>query len=83
MLYPKEAGFEAAQIHNMFETFKRWNLAMRSYSSDWRNVWFDWIHRESSTPTSGTIESTEPIGGPNSIGERRYEAALRHHAIAE
>jgi hypothetical protein len=44
--YAKERGFEPAQIANMFEHFRNWNIAIRSYSADWREAWFNWVDRE-------------------------------------
>jgi hypothetical protein len=44
--YAVDAGFETTRIANMFEIFKSWNAAKRSYSDDWTNVWFDWVDRQ-------------------------------------
>jgi hypothetical protein len=45
--YALERGFEPDHVGNhMFEVFKLWNLAKRSYSLDWEEVWFRWVDRE-------------------------------------
>jgi hypothetical protein len=41
------ACFEPAQVDFMFETFMLWNIAKRSYSNDWGEVWFNWVDRRS------------------------------------
>lgn len=44
--YARSAAFEPEKICRMFEAFGLWNLAMRSYSEDWSEVWFKWVDRE-------------------------------------
>lgn len=40
------SGFEPAQIALMFEIFRDWNIAKRCYSTDWDEVWSNWVDRE-------------------------------------
>jgi len=39
-------GFERQRIGNLFEHFKQWNIAMRTYSADWGEVWSNWLDRQ-------------------------------------
>jgi hypothetical protein len=44
-------GFERQRIGNLFEHFKQWNIAMRTYSADWGEVWSNWLDRQVDTET--------------------------------
>jgi hypothetical protein len=44
--YALDAMFEPAEVDLMFETFMWWNIAKRSYSLDWDEVWYAWVDRE-------------------------------------
>ena len=44
--YGLSAAFERREVINMFETFRNWNVAMGSYSLDWRQAWFTWVDRQ-------------------------------------
>jgi hypothetical protein len=44
--YALAVGFEPAKVDDMFEGFMLWNIAMRSYSLDWDEVWRNWVDRE-------------------------------------
>ena len=44
--YALDACFKPDKIGRMFEMFRDFNLGKRSYSSDWSQVWFNWVDRE-------------------------------------
>ena len=45
--YAIDAAFEPAEIENMFEMFRCWNIADgTTWSCDWEEVWFNWVDRE-------------------------------------
>jgi hypothetical protein len=41
-----EAGFTPDEIQRMFEMYRDINIAQRTYSIDWTEVWFNWVNRE-------------------------------------
>jgi hypothetical protein len=44
--YALSAAFEPDKVDNMFELFRLFNIAKRSYSLDWTEVWFNWVDRQ-------------------------------------
>lgn len=44
--YALAAAFEPKHIQNIFETFRSWNLARGTYSTDWEKVWCNWVDRQ-------------------------------------
>lgn len=41
-----ERGFDLRATGNMWEHFRNWNVAMRSYSADWCQAWENWLDRQ-------------------------------------
>jgi hypothetical protein len=44
--YALAARFEPEKVDLLFEIFRSWNLAKRTYSNDWNSVWLNWVDRE-------------------------------------
>lgn len=44
--YAREAGFDLTHTYDLFDHFRQWNVAMRSYSTDWTETWLNWVDRQ-------------------------------------
>jgi len=44
--YGVACAFRPAQIEDIFQMFRDWNIAAGTYSTDWGEVWINWVDRQ-------------------------------------